>query len=113
MPIGALIQNAYLLSPDFIAQVNSTLVKWALYQRDTITDLSDNSLNYIAAVVKGPQNYYFPQAIVAKSTWDIGFDAWAADPSAQDANIEAHIKNLWPLLVGTLTHQDGSPVVFP
>lgn len=102
MTIGPLIQSAFVGSPDFNNQVNAIVVRQALYKVDTMPDLSDGSRQEIARLVRSPASYGFASSMIAKSTWSISYDIWAADPAAQDGAIQAQVDSLWDLLVGPI-----------
>lgn len=103
MSIGPLIQQAFVRSPEFNDQVSSIVVRQALYKHDVTADISVQSQQDIARVVRSPNSYGFVQSMVASSTWDATYDVWASNPAGQDGLIQAQVDNLWDLLVGPIT----------
>jgi hypothetical protein len=111
MGINTLQQNAFVIVGEFQQQVSSITIREATYLKQN-NDLSERTSQDVTSVIKAPNNYSFVQTMVAESTWNTGFDAWAADPEALDGQIGASLKRLWPILVGPVTDVDGNPITW-
>ena len=116
MSINTLQKSAFVNSVDFAAQVHSIVVTQALYYNDVWTEqevLDDNTRTQLGQVTRQPQIYGFHSTIVSDNTWNLGFDAWAADPPAAKAEIEGRVQKYWLLLTGIDTTVASEPMTAP
>lgn len=96
--ISSLQQAALSSSAEFQAQVNSVVKEQALIKAAAADDTGNQNL--LANVIRNPESYGFPSALVADSVWAITYDVWAADPTSADYLILAGVQRWFSLLTG-------------
>jgi hypothetical protein len=99
MGISALQQEAFNASPGFNNQVNSVVKENAVSTLKALA-AGEGDSNLLANVIRNPQSYGFPAAMVADAAWDVTYDAWAADPAAADYAILSNVQALFNKLTG-------------
>ena len=96
MGISALQQQAFNASPGFNDQVNATVKEHAV----ATLKASETDSNLLANVIRQPQQYGFPAAMLADAGWDVTYDAWATDPSSADYAILVNVQALFNKMTG-------------
>ena len=85
MSIHTLQREALERSPEFNNSVHGIVVKTALYRSGFLPPAESTTpaiRQTYAQIVRDPARYGFVPAIVAESTWNLTYDAWASDPAA-------------------------------
>lgn len=108
MTINAVQQAAFRGSPHFVEAVNAVAMEKALYKiatlSDTPTDDERKAAEYSKRLVqnrRSPNKLVGP--LVARSTWDLTFDTWAAAEATGDRYaIGAGLDELWPIFAETV-----------
>jgi hypothetical protein len=104
MAISAIQQEGFAGVPAFGQQVEVTVKQQAVDQSEKLAamdppdPLADNKNVVLRQVVKTPAQYGFVDALLADSTWDVTFDAWAADPKTADYLILSLVQKHWALM---------------
>ena len=108
MPINSLLQQAFNNSPEFRNQVQAEVKKQAIDLSETL-DANDGNRGTLANVMKYPDQYFFPQTIVADYDWTVGFDAWATNPASADGAIQTFVAKHFNLLTGYQPAAEPTP----
>jgi hypothetical protein len=100
MSISPLQREAFVNNGTFNAQVNGHVTTYALYQNDQVANQTDEMRRILVDVSNNPGSKGFASTIVSDAAWSTTFDAWASDPAAQDAALEAAVGHHFYFLTG-------------
>lgn len=108
MAVNIVHQAALRNSPHFQEAVEAVATEKALYKIATLpqdpTPEETQAANYAKALVQGRrQTLDLAKLLVARTTWDLTFDAWAtAEATGDRYAIGAGLDELWPILSETM-----------
>jgi hypothetical protein len=107
--ISAMQQEGFTGSISFGSQVGIEVRKLSLYYDNQGRVTDPNSRYLLSQVIRNPTGYAFNTTIIADGTWDLSYDAWAADPEAASATISQHIELVYSLLTQIVVDPAPAP----
>lgn len=109
MAINSLQRSAFLRTQEFVDQVNGIVSTEAMYKAESWANMNDTLYQNLSIVAKRPGDYGFVTTILADNNWNVGYDTWAENPSAQKGEIETKVNAWWQFCTGIENEPPPSP----